>query len=127
MVHMPFFRCGKGDSIVDNAGHGGIFAAVDEETGVIKTEGIDEKGNVYLKHPDSGTLFPGYQLPEWKSAISLVQECMHITRMKYVGWDLAHTKNGWVVVEGNHTGQFVGQMPLHKGAQKEIGKIVSQM
>lgn len=50
----PFLRTGRKGSVVDNAGAGGIFANVDVKTGVVYTNGIDELGNEYECHPDSG-------------------------------------------------------------------------
>ena len=59
----------------------------------------------------------------------MLKECMMvIPSIHYVGWDLAHTENGWVIVEGNHTGQFVGQqMPLNKGCAREVEEILGGM
>ena len=120
----PFFKTGTGNKNVDNAGAGGVFAAIDRKTGVITTVGIDEKGNHYLRHPDTGVIFPGFQLPDWDNALKLVEELMYILpEIRYVGWDLAHTENGWVIVEGNHEGQLVGQMPLHKGCAEDVKQI----
>ena len=78
-----------------------------------------------MRHPDSGVFFPGYQLPDWEQALETVSACMQfVPEVKYTGWNLAHTQNGWVVVEGNLRGQFVGQMPLRKGCTKEIEAIL---
>lgn len=128
IIQGAFFRCGKGHNIVDNAGAGGILVAIDEKTGLLTTKGIDEKGNVYLKHPDSGVVFLGYQLPDWDSMLEMVTELMKIVpEIKYTGWDFAHTKNGWIVVEGNNKGQFVGQMPRQKGFVKDIEIILEKI
>ena len=124
----PFFKTGTGKSNVDNAGAGGVFAAIDKKSGIITTVGIDEKGNEYLRHPDSGLVFPGFQLPNWDQALDLVEKLMMIKpEIRYVGWDLAHTSKGWVVVEGNHEGQLVGQMPLHRGCAKEAKMIMERL
>ena len=39
---------------------------------------------------------------------------------KYVGYDFALTENGWVLVEGNSLGQFVGQIAEQKGVKKKF-------
>ena len=42
---------------------------------------------------------------------------------KYVGWDLEYSTQGWVLVEGNSGGQFVGpQISLKKGVRPLIDK-----
>ena len=46
-------------------------------------------------------------------AIELARQ---IPSNRYAGWDLALTKNGWLMIEGNARGQFVGwQIPMQKG------------
>ena len=115
-VGVPFFRTGRAGACVDNAGGGGIFANVDALTGVLYTDGIDEEGHFYEKHPDSGFVFKGFQLPRWDELLLTVEkvhkECMphHL----YIGWDFALTDNGWVLIEGNW-GQFVSQYADHIG------------
>lgn len=128
VICQPFFKSGQGDNIVDNGGHGGILTAVDAETGVLISRGVDEKGTVFLKHPDSGIVFFGYQLPDWQQVIQIVTECMQfVPEVKYVGWDLAHTEQGWIIVEGNFRGQFVGQIPLKSGCAREIEAILARI
>ena len=128
-IRRPFFKCGCGSSVVDNGGAGGIFVGIDAESGILITDGIDEKNHRYIVHPDSQIRFKGYQLPEWEHVPTLINACMKIIpQVKYVGWDLAHTDQGWVIVEGNHTGQFVGQqMPLKQGCAREIEQILERM
>ena len=118
----PFIRTGRKGSIVDNGGAGGIFATIDEKTGIIITDGMDEAGNSYIEHPDSKVKFKGEQIPEWdlliKEAESIHRNCMsdHI----YISWDFAYTPNGWTVVEGNW-GQFICQQSsTQKGYKKEF-------
>ena len=41
--------------------------------------------------------------------------------VKYVGWDMAHTKNGWVVIEGNSMGQLMApQFKKETGIRNDI-------
>lgn len=47
--------------------------------------------------------------------------------VKYVGWDLALTENGWVMIEGNEDGQFVFQYFSHQGVAKEIKEIYEKL
>lgn len=121
----PFVRTGRAGSVVDNAGSGGVFAVVDEKTGVILTDGYDERGGVYKTHPDSHLTFQGWQLPDWKSLIELSHR-VHAKlppQLKYVGFDFAHTDSGWVLIEGNW-GEFVQQGPLKRGLRKEFLRLM---
>lgn len=114
-----FMRMGRKGSVVDNAGAGGIFVRIDEETGRIISDGHTEQGEVYVQHPDSGVTFKGFQIPQWQELRELAVQCHYeLPEHKYVGWDFALTKNGWVMLEGNW-GQFLcqqvsGQKPLKK-------------
>lgn len=109
-IHCPFMRVGRAGSDVDNGGQGGIYALVDAETGVIISDGKDERSNIWVEHPDSGVPFKGVQIPRWDELRQLVVE-IHNTKMPkhvYIGWDFALTDDGWVLIEGNW-GEYVAQ------------------
>lgn len=109
-VHPLFavLRIGMGSSIVDNAGAGGLIAAIDLDTGIVTTPGRAESGYTAIVHPDSGTQIIGAKIPQWEQAVELAtQLAMVVPEQPYVGWDLALTESGWVMVEGNSAGQFV--------------------
>lgn len=128
VVFSPFLRTGRGTAVVDNAFSGGIFAAVDPNLGVVTTRGVDEAGNSYLQHPDSKVVYPGFQIPRWDEAVALVTELAGVVETnRYAGWDIALTKNGWVMVEGNASGQMVMQYATRKGIKKELETYISQM
>lgn len=124
-IFTPFFRTGRKGSIVDNAGSGGILANIDIETGMIITDGVDENGNIYKEHPDSKITFKGYIIPYWEDLKKTVKE-VHETCLpehKYIGWDFALSKDGWVLIEGNW-GQFVSQYADKLGRKKDFKKQV---
>ena len=120
-------RIGKGSSYVDNTGQGGISAAIDDN-GFIFTA-CDESGNIYDTHPDSKEQIVGIRVPFWEEAKRLVEILAGIIpSVRYVGWDLALTDNGWVMIEGNDKGMFVGiQKPRQKGFRPEMNKILSEL
>ena len=106
----PFFRMGRGGSCVDNAGSGGIIAAVDVDTGIIVSRGRNEQGEWFIVHPDSGKQIIGYVIPRWNELLALARELATVVpEQPFVGWDLALTDEGWVVIEGNWMSQFLRQ------------------
>ena len=121
------FRIGRGDSIIDNTGQGGISAALDEN-GVVLTA-CDSTGTYYETHPDTGEKIVGFQIPRWDEAVDLASKlCQVVPKVRYVGWDMALTEKGWVVIEGNDKGMFEGiQMPLQKGFRPRLEKILSEI
>lgn len=103
-----FLRTGQGGASVDNMGAAGLGALIDHETGKIISDGIDWKGDKEKKHPDSGITFKGYQIPKWDELKEVVKNlASELSEMHCIGWDLALTKDGWVLVEGNARPQCV--------------------
>ena len=121
----PFLRTGRKGAIVDNGGQGGIYACIEPETGTIITDGKDEMCHVYSEHPDSHVRYKGWQVPAWKELVELTQNVhMLFPKHKYVGWDFAYTKDGWVLIEGNW-GEFIAQQSaMEQGYKKEFMDLI---
>lgn len=122
-----FFRNGRKGSIVDNGGAGGIFITLDRYTGILDSDGWDEYLNCYVAHPDSGVHYRGFQLPAWDDCLHIVRKmCSLVPRLGYIGWDLAYTPQGWVLVEANAAGQFVMPQICHNcGCKPEIEEYIA--
>lgn len=115
-----FFRTGRKGAVIDNAGGGGIFAALDDETGVAITDGYDESCNSYVVHPDSGIAYKGFQIKDWKELIEITQKAHeNMPNHKYIAYDFAYTDKGWVMLEGNF-GQFIGQFATKQGLKSKF-------
>jgi len=116
----PFMRCGMGDAIVDNYCTGGLMILIDPDTGVTQNC-IDNLGRPYETHPDTGKTLKGCQIPRWDEALELVRELARVVpKIRYVGWDLALTDTGWVVVEGNSRPSMMQQGVNKEGYKKEF-------
>ena len=130
-IRVPYctIRTGKPGAFVDNGGAGGIQACIDFQTGRIITDGFDESGNEYVSHPSSGTVFKGYQLPDWKQLQSLLTNiALKVPLIRFIGWDLAHTKDGWTIVEGNENCYIIAQQMIRdKGMKREFEKLMDDM
>lgn len=123
-------RMGCQGNHVDNAGAGGIVAAIDIETGFVKTIGYREDGTDYILHPDTNEKIVGFGIPRWSECRELVRKLAKICpEQKYVGWDLALTPSGWCMVEGNDRAMFTAiQMCEKKGirplVESTFGKVI---
>ncbi len=128
-VPFAFLKVGKRGSFVDNGGAGGIFVGIDEKTGILNTDGADEYGNRFAVHPDSNVRFKGFRLPDWEGALQLCKEITPMIKgVQAIGWDLAYTDYGWVIVEGNLFSQFVGpQLTRRQGLKKEWLTVMEDM
>ncbi len=128
VIRDVFMRIGQSGAFVDNAGAGGIFVSVDPQTGIINSNGFDEYGNTYMKHPDTGVAFKGYRLPGWKKALRLCIEISDkVPGVKFIGWDIAYTsRRKWVIVEGNAKPQIIcNQTSQEKGLKKTFLQCVN--
>lgn len=122
----PCLRFGREGSIVDNAGQGGMFVSIDQKTGEIVTDAIDEKGNVFVEHPDSKISFRGFHVPQWDSIIETVKKA-HLAlpdNQVYVAFDLALSDKGWCIVEGNWGDWILQQASLQRGLRKEFTSLL---
>ncbi len=124
-----FLRCGQSGSFVDNGAAGGIMIGINNNTGVLETDGFDEDNHLYRQHPDTGLVFRGYQLPEWDQLVSICKEIAEsVPQLPYLAFDMSYTPKGWCVVEINVRGQMSGrQIVYHKGGKKELETIMSNM
>lgn len=122
-------RMGTGDKPVDNGGAGGICASIDANTGIVTAEGATETGGRYLIHPDSGVQIIGARVPRWQDLLSTVGKLAAvIPEQRYVGWDLALTDDGWVLVEANAGGQWeICQMSDRRGLREVIEKTLGRL
>lgn len=117
-----YMRIGMGGNFVDSGPGGGMLASINMKTGVVDSEGIDDYGNRYQVHPESGKVILGFCIPKFedmkKTAVELAKV---IPEQKYVGWDLVLTDKGWSMMEGNCGGQFISfQMTIRKGNRAMI-------
>jgi len=128
-VHVLYMvqKIGLNGSIIDN---NCMFSPVDPETGKIKYPahaGDTPLGIVYEVHPNTGITIQGYQLPCVKEAIAMVKKAaLVVPQVRYVGWDVAVTPNGPIIIEGNtycahdfwqlppHTPDKIGMLPTLK-------------
>lgn len=115
-------RTGRNGAVIDNVSSGGITALVDPATGRVFTDAVDKKKNVYARHPDSGIVFKGFQVPDWEKLKEILTKTHAlIPYYPYVGWDFALSEKGWVLVEGNW-GNFLTQYLSRQGIRKEFEK-----
>jgi len=98
-------RFGANKSVVDNPGtSGGFFVPVNVETGEIKKRGMQFLklgGNFYYNHPETKEVFGEIKIPYFNDAKTLIKRALKVVPEKMVGWDIAITENGPVIIEGN--------------------------
>jgi len=114
-------RIGNGYNEVDNFHKGGMGVAINTKEGKLKGNAIDKDLNEYKKHPVTGTYFNKFEIPYWKETKKLVLDAAKVNQnIKVVGWDVAITKSGPVLVEGNRRPGFDLVQVLSKKGRKDI-------
>jgi hypothetical protein len=89
---------------MDNFSQGGIVIGIDLDTGKLKKNGIMQypQNQMFTHHPLTGTEFLGFQIPFWQELKKLAEKAQRVfDQIKSVGWDIAVTPNGPVIIEGN--------------------------
>lgn len=105
-----FMRFGTGGSFVDNSSSGGMYVAVDIEKGKLvgKSYQLMKNGGKQLeKHPDSNTLFDGFVIPYFQESKILIEKAVSYIPDRIIGWDIAISNNGPVLIEGNDNNSFI--------------------
>lgn len=123
-------RIGSGKTIADNFHQGGQGVLVDLEAGTLKRNGIDKELNESEKSI-TGIKFDGFKIPYWEDIKKMVIEAAKVNpNIHIVGWDVAISKDGPLLIEGNRGPGFdIVQVLLKKGAKsifKELKKEVKQ-
>jgi len=124
-----FLRIGNG-KVMDNVDQGGMAARVDLESGKLLTVAADKAGNVYDKHPITGTPIIGFTIPYFEEAKKMCLQAMRVVpQVRFVAWDVAITENGPRFIEGNSfpshaVPQFSAHYPDGIGILPEFRKFI---
>ncbi len=93
-------KFGRGQ-VADQMDFGGFYTMLDD-TGRAMGAGYDSHGHVHETHPESGLRIADYQLPMTDEVLAFVDTLARVVpQVPYVGWDIAVTPDGPVVIEGN--------------------------
>ena len=120
-LEVAVLRMAATSSTVDNFGEGGLAAPVDFETGRLGPAVKKDLPDAVLDfetHPSTGHRIAGALVPCWAEVVETGLRAHRAFRdLRVVGWDVAVTTEGVVVVEGNarpcsNLSQQPGSRPL---------------
>jgi len=114
-----------GQATTDAWSKGSVYVGFDIQNACLGEQGyLDLSGSpesVITAHPDSGIIFKGYFLPYLQEAIDL---CLKAHRLFYnnfvIGWDIAITDSGPVIVEANEKPGMNAVQCVDGGLRKKI-------
>jgi hypothetical protein len=104
-IILSVLRIGVKGKNTDNWHTGGLAAAIDPVTGVLG-EGLIRPdfraGGWHSAHPDTGAVIKGLQIPGWDEIVALVLKAAPMAPfIRTIGWDVAATPAGPVIIEAN--------------------------
>jgi len=100
-------RVGNGVNSVDNFHAGGMGVNINMKTGKLYGNAIDKNLKEYPVHPTTKVIFEGFQIPYFEEVKELVKEASLMSdKILVVGWDVAITEKGPLIIEGNRRPGF---------------------
>lgn len=111
-------RFGRKGEFIDNISKGGLAVRVDIESGQLNNFGLRKYDlNKYYMHPDTDVSFKNTTIPKWVEVKRLITRALSFfPYYKSVGFDIAITNNGPIIVEINSSAQLrSGQMGRKTG------------
>lgn len=104
-IRAVFRMPAQATSVVDNFHAGGIATAIDLETGIMgpaTDRGLVPSVGWVDRHPVSGAQITGRVLPRWPDILALALRAHEAYPARiFIGWDIADTEQGLMIVEGN--------------------------
>lgn len=123
-------RIPVGDNVIDNFAHGttgNLIAPIDIDTGrLIKCRGSANKRWPNMVdvsvHPDTGNVIEGYHIPMWAEIMQLLERAQgSLPNLRTLGWDVAVTDEGPLIVETNATYDIdIIQVAYQRGVRSDI-------
>ena len=129
LITLSAIRIGRRGEIVDNFHAAGIYALVDNDTGIISTQAVNEYHKFYDKHPDSSKQIKGFQIPQWDKIRTFTKElALVVPQMRSIGWDIGITADDKIeVIEGNYlVGLDIMQVPDQIGKKHLYDKYIKE-
>lgn len=101
---------------------------MDIESGKLVGNGIDKKLNESEKSI-TGIKFDGFKIPYWKKIKEMVLKAALVNdKVNLVGWDVAISKNGPLIIEGNRGPGFdLVQILLKKGTKYMLDDLLQEV
>lgn len=117
-----FLKLGRYGNLVDNVSQGGMIIPID-----IRDGSLDINAKLFYdtseitSHPETNYGFKGKKIGRWGEVIELVEKvATAFFPLEYVGWDVALTNKGAVIIEGNYDPSIYAHQIGDKGLASKI-------
>ncbi|MBQ4196045.1 MAG: hypothetical protein II622_08030, partial [Thermoguttaceae bacterium] len=69
----------------------------------------------------------GFQVPRWNEALEFVRKAAQVVpTTRVIGWDVALSRDGWVLIEANNAGEWVTQEATQHGLRSKVNEILQE-
>ena len=116
-----YMRFGVGNSVVDNGSSGGFYVKANLKDGTLHNVGkqlMRYGGKLFYEHPYSNYVLEGFKIPYFKESCELILKSLDYIPDRIIGWDIAITKTGPTLVEGNDNNSIFSLDIMLEGALK---------
>ncbi|HOB25663.1 MAG TPA: sugar-transfer associated ATP-grasp domain-containing protein [Bacilli bacterium] len=122
-------RIGSGKSIVDNFHQGGVGVRINTDKGILEGICIGKDGVEHDVSPASGIKVDGFKIPYWNEIKDMVCEAAKVNdAVNIVGWDVAISTTGPVIIEGNRgPGMDLIQVLYNRGVKSDLEEIKKEI
>ena len=118
-VLYAMLKLGNNYKPTDNAHTGGMYIKVNINSGMLSSISYDEEFNEYIKHPISNIEFRNKSIPCFRQVIDTARKAAKaFPYLRFIGWDIALTDAGPVVLEGNSSPGLTIIQRTHNGMEK---------
>ena len=116
VVHAGMMKVIRNPRGVDNFHAGNLAAGVDLLSGRIGPA-VDPAGTQWFeRHPDSGAPIAGIVIPDWPRYLAAARAAAaQFEPLSSLGWDVAVSRDGPVILEANTSWEEIVQLPLDRG------------
>jgi len=121
-----------GSSETDSWQHGSVYVSIDPINNRLGRYGItsqsDPHDGVIFQHPDSKIVFEGYEIPFIADSVALCLKAhSFFDRAFVIGWDIAITAHGPMVVEANENPGINVLQCLEGGISRRVKEAYGEM
>lgn len=118
-------RIGNGTAVVDNFHQGGVGVRIDMKNGKLIGNAISKDLTEVERHTATNIKFDGFEIPYWNEIRNMVCEAaMENPDVKVVGWDVAISNKGPLLIEANRRPGFdLVQVLENKGCKYMLEEV----
>jgi glutathione synthase/RimK-type ligase-like ATP-grasp enzyme len=121
-ILFSMLRMGQKGSEVDNASQGGLYCKIDKESGQLGDFAYSNDRQKYFNHTDTNVEFAKTKVKQWdeinRFILKVATQCREIGM---VGWDVALTETGPVIIEINEGPDIEIVQDLYGGIKDMMG------